>query len=183
MLPRADQRRHHLAIETCTPVLPAGRCSIVRVCVREQQHGGPGRNDEGYSKRKQHCRRGTNGDGAHIWPHQSADESHGKDGRDDAEGGKDRGIAHLCHGLYGYSVQRSAVILREPEMAHHVLDDHDCIVHQDADAEDKGKQSHAVEREPIEVEHRKGESQRDRDGDEYNSRLAPSEEECHQERD
>ncbi len=68
-------------------------------------------------------------------------------------------------------------------MPHDILDHHDCVIHQDADAEDECEQGDAIDGVAEKVEDRHGERQRHRNRQEHNARLAPPEEQRDQQRD
>ena len=68
-------------------------------------------------------------------------------------------------------------------MADDVFDDDDCVVDQDADAEDECEERHAVERVAKQIEDAEGERQGDRDGEQNDARLSPAEKDRDQQRD
>ena len=81
------------------------------------------------------------------------------------------------------SLHGAALIFRQPEVAHHVLDHHDGVVDENADAEDQREERDAIDGVAEEVEDRHGERQRDRNGQQHDARLAPPEEERDEKRD
>src|SRR6266849_2124940 len=64
---------------------------------------------------------------------------------------QNRGITNLIHCLNRHVCQRTPAAPRQSEMAHDVLHHNDGVVHQNADREDKRKQSDAIERVAIEI--------------------------------
>ncbi len=72
---------------------------------------------------------------------------------------------------------------RQPQVAHDVLDDDDRVVHQDPDGEDEGEERDAVERVAENVENEEGERERDRHGQQHDTRLPPAEGDRHQQGD
>ena len=68
-------------------------------------------------------------------------------------------------------------------MADDVFDDDDGIVNENADAEDEREQRDAVDGVAEEIKDRHGERERDRNGQQHHTRLAPAEKERNQEGD
>ena len=67
-------------------------------------------------------------------------------------------------------------------MAHHILDDHDCVIHEYANRKNERKQRDAVKRVPVEIENNQRERQRYRHGQQDNARLTPSQRQRNQQR-
>ena len=127
--------------------------------------GGPRGNNESDGQRPEHGGAGPDGNGPHVRPHQAADERHRQHGRDHSEGSEDGRVADFVDRLDGDRRPGAALVVGQVEVADDVLDDDDGVVHQDADGEDQGKESDAVERVAVEVEHEQREGQRAGDGD------------------
>ena len=140
----------------------------------------PGRNHEGNHEREEHGRRCAHGDRAHIGTHQTADKGHRQYRGNDRERGQNGWITHFGYRLDRNLAHRPPMILRQPEMPHHILDHDDGVVHEDADGEDQSKERDAVDGITQEVKHRHGERQRNRNGQKHNTRLAPPKEESDQ---
>ncbi len=176
-----DQRRHDAAIEPGSPVLGLRLQNLgsFKMLAKQAQRG-PGRDHKGHHQREEHGRRCAHGNGPHVRAHQSADKGHGQHRRDHGEGGQNGGVAHLGHRFHRDRAHRPAMILRKPEVAHHVLDHDDGVVHKNADGEDQGEERNAVDGVAQEIKHRHGERQRDRNGQQHHARLAPAQEERHQ---
>ena len=129
------------------------------------------------SQRPEHRRAGADRDRPHVGPHQAADERHRQHGGDDGEGGEDRGIADFAHRLDGDGGPAAAPVLRQVKVPHDVLDDHDGVVHEDADAEDEREERDAVQREAVEIEDQQREREGGRNGHRDDAGLAPAERE------
>jgi len=112
----------------------------------EGPFGRPGGDEEGDGHGQQHGHRRADGHGPHVRSHQPADVGHGRDGRDDREGGQHQRRAHLAHGLDNDPRQGFSLGPGQGQVAHDVFDVHDGVVHQDADAENQGEKRHPVER-------------------------------------
>ncbi|GIX31689.1 MAG: hypothetical protein KatS3mg124_2161 [Porticoccaceae bacterium] len=155
-----DQRPHETAVQAGEQVLgmfgvrPGGRSGgrtlgqvPVFAAPAQDPDAGPWGDDEGDQQRPEHGRAGTDGDGPHVGAHEPADERHRQHGGDHGEGGQDRGIAHLAHGLHGDLAPGPAAVPGQVEVAHDVFHHDDGVVHQDADAEDQREQGDPVQRE------------------------------------
>ena len=59
---------------------------------------------------------GADRDRPHVRPHQPLHEGHRQDGGDHGEGRQDQGAADLVHRLDGHFLERSAAVLRQPEV-------------------------------------------------------------------
>ena len=79
------------------------------------------------------------GNGPHVGPHQAADKGHGQYRGNHGEGGQNGGIAHFGDRFDRDFAHRPAMILREPEVTHHVLDDDDGVIDKNADARKSGQ--------------------------------------------
>ena len=152
-------------------------------CLPSKPQRSPGRNYKCDHQREEHCGRRPHGDGSHVWPHQAADKRHGQNRCNDGEGGENGWIADFGYGLDCNFAHRPAVILRQAEVPHHVLDHHDGVIHENADGEDQGKQRDAVDGVTQEIEHRHGKRERDRNGQQHHARFAPSQKECDEKSD
>ena len=146
---------------------------VVAVAPLQQAQRRPGRDDEGDQEREEHCGRGTNRDGAHVGPHQPADERHRQDGRHHGQRGENGGVADFIHRADG-DRRHIGIVATLAHVPHDVLHHHDRIVHQDADGEDQRKQGDAVQRVAVEIEHEERQCQRDRNGGEHDERLPPA---------
>jgi len=157
------------------PVEPGEQVLLLVVPVApaqlEEPDRGPRGDHEGDDEREDHGRRGAHRDGPHVGAHEPAHEGHGQDGGDDGHGGQDGGVAHLVHRLDGDVDDGAAFVGGHPGVAHDVLHHDDGVVHQDADGEDEREQGDPVEGVPVQVEHRQGEGQGHRDGDEDDPQL------------
>ena len=127
-------------------------------------------------QREEHGSRGAHRNGPHVWPHETAHKGHGQHGGNHGEGGENGGIADFRDSLDRDVAAGALLVFGETEVAHDVLDDHDGVVDQDADAEDEREERDAIDGVAEEVEDRHGERQRDRNGQQHHARLAPAEE-------
>ncbi len=146
-------------------------------CLPSSRIAGPRRNHEGHHQRKQHGRGSAHGDGPHVGPHQAADKGHGQHGGKNGKSGENGGVANFSHRLHGNVVARTMLVLGQSEVAHHVLDHHDGVVHQNADRKDQREERDAVDGVAEKIKHRHGKRQRDRNGQQHHARLAPSQKE------
>ncbi len=173
-----DQRRHDAAIDPGPPVLRLRfeYFGPFQMPANEPE-GSPGRNYKCNQQREEHGRRCAHGDRPHVGPHQAADKGHGQYCRNHGEGGQNGWIAHLGNCFDRDFAHRPTMILRQSEVAHHVFDHDNGIIHKNADRENQSKQRDAVDGVAEEVEDRHGERERDRNSQQYHTRLAPAEEE------
>src|ERR1035441_2944895 len=143
----------------------------------EQPERGPGRNYEGNQQGEEHGRRSAHGNRPHIGSHQAADKGHGQYRRDHGEGGQNSGITHLGDRFDRDFTHRSAVVLRKPEVAHHVLDDNDGVIDENAYTKNQSEESYAIDGVAEEIEDGHGKRERDRNSQQHHTRLAPPQEE------
>ena len=142
----ANQRRHDAAIEPGPPVLGLRFQQLGSFqMLAEQAQRSPGRNHKGNHQREEHGRRSTDGNGPHVGSHQAAHKGHGQHRGDHGEGGQNGWIADLGDCLDRNFAHRAAVIFRQSEVAHHVLDDNNGVVDENADTEDQCEQRDAVD--------------------------------------
>jgi hypothetical protein len=86
------------AQEAFEGIAQPGALATGRVGLAAQQLAAqPRREDQRHGQRNEHSHAGVDGYGTHVWPHESADEGHRQQGRDDREGREDGGTAHFVH--------------------------------------------------------------------------------------
>ena len=143
-----EQRLKNALEQRCQLARHAGgfACGgVVAVAFLHPQPGQPGRDDKRNRQRQQHAHAGIDGDGAHVRPHQAADESHRQQCSDHRERGQDGRAADFIDGARNDLGQRLAG--KKLLMAVDVFNHHDGIVHQNTDGKDQREQRHAVQRE------------------------------------
>src|SRR6266702_1786465 len=142
--------------------------------------GSPGRDHEGNQQREEHRRRGPHWNGTHVRAHQAADEGHWQYRRNHGEGSQNGRVAHLGDRFDCDFTHRPAVAFREPEVPHHVLNDNDGVVYENADAEDQSEERYAIDRVAEKIEDRHGECEGDWYSQQDDSRLTPTQKERNQ---
>ncbi len=90
----------------------------------------PRNHDEGDQQRKEHRDGGVDGNRSHIGSHQPGHERHWQEGGDDGKCRQDRGIPNFVDGMDRGFVMGPETHLQMPVG---ILDDHDRIVHENAD--------------------------------------------------
>ncbi len=149
-----DQRRHDAPIDPRPPVfslrfeyfgpfqMPANK-----------PEGSPGRNYKCNHQREEHGCRCAHGNGPHVRSHQAAHKGHGQYRSNHGKRGKNGWIANLGHCFYCNDTHRPPMILRQPEVTHHVFDDDNRVIDKNADREDQRKQRNAVDGVAQKVKH------------------------------
>jgi len=177
-----EQRLHHAVIEARGPVVRrvvvvgrGGRAGLGQVAL-EHADCGPRRDGKRDRQREEHGGGRADRDRAHVRAHQTADERHRQDRGDHGPGGQDGRVAHFVDGFERDLHERLFLRTGQAHVAHDVFDDHDGVVHQDADGEDQREERDAVERVPVEVKNQQREREGRGDGEEHDERFAPAEE-------
>ncbi|MDI3493283.1 MAG: hypothetical protein PWP17_1166 [Desulfomicrobiaceae bacterium] len=144
-----DEPAHEIDVELGEAA--AGVFGVLHLAA-QKAFGEPWGDHEGHGHGEQHGDAGAHRHGPHVGAHEAAHEGHGHDGGDDGEGGEHQGAAHLRDRVHDDLREAFAPGLGQPEVADDVFHVHDGVVHQDADAEDEGKEGDTVEsvaKEPI----------------------------------
>ena len=126
----------------------------------EHTDRGPRRDGKRDGDGEQHRRRGTDGNRPHVRAHQPTDERHGENRRNHRQSGEDRRVADFVDGFERDLVDRFLVGTRQPDVAHDIFDDDNCVIHQDPDREDQREERDAVQRVAQRVVHEQRERQR-----------------------
>ena len=132
-------------------------CVHWRVCSAKQSQCQPWRNHQRHHERQQHSRRCIDWNWPHIRPEKALHERHRQQRGNYREGRKNGRAAYFVHCQWNRLNQRHVVQCTVPM---NVLDDHDGIVHQNADGEDQRKQRHTVDGETHEIRRSQGQRQR-----------------------
>ena len=140
------------------------------MAVRLEQQG----RERWRQRERYHCRDdGRSGDRERELPVELArdtgDEGRWNENRAEDERDRDQGAADFVHGLVGGLAWAHA----GPQIALHVLHDHDGVVHHDANGKDEAEQRQIIEREAERRHDEEGSDQRDRDGNDRNDGGAP----------
>ena len=148
----------------------------------EHTDRGPRRDGKRDGDGEQHRRRGADRNRPHVRAHQPTDERHRKNRRNHRQSGEDRRIANFVDGFERELVNRFLVGTRQPDVAHDIFDDDDCVIHQDSDREDQREERDAVQRVAVEVKNEERERERRGDREEDDERLPPAKEKQNQNR-
>ena len=137
----------------------------------------PGRKYKCCEQRENHCNTTQNGNGRHVRPHHTSHGRHRKQCCDDRISGEDRWITHLVNGL-NCRLRIDATFLQPSPV--HIFHHHDGIINKNTDGENQCKQAHSINRKTHHErhKHRKGDDDRDNNGDHNGS--PPAEKEPHQ---
>ncbi len=99
--------------------------------------GHPGCNNEGYSQGDEHTHACINGNRTHVGAHKPRHESHRKKRRNDRKRSEDGWAAHLINSGWNNFCER--LVRKELLMPMDIFNDHNGIIHQNANGEDKCK--------------------------------------------
>ncbi len=132
----------------------------------------PGGDDHRHEEGEDHRRRGIGRDRRHVGAHHARDEEHRQQRGDHSQRGHDGRVADLAHRV-NRGLSAAAPVLHRP-VPRDVFDDHNGVIHQNADGKDQREQGHPVQREAPGPTGEQGGRQRQDDSSPDDGRFAPA---------